>query len=308
MSAIKNVAVLGGSGNLGPAILNELVAAGFSVTALTRVENSAAHSFPEGVRVVPVDYSSVDSLKSALAGQDAVVSVLAGAATGSSAQRNAIDAALAVGVKRFIPSEFGINTRNVRGTPIGKILAGKIATVDYLEELAAKNPEFSWTGLTTGLFFDWGLDRFGLGIVNLKEKTSTVVDSGNEKFQASTLAHVGQAVAHILRHPAETANKYIGTASFNLSQNELIALVEELTGQKYPVTTRIPSEELRKKGEEKLEKGDFSAFLELLTVHNNADGAGNALAEEQSANALIGLPYKDLRKEVENWLKRAGAL
>jgi hypothetical protein len=100
-----------------------------------------------------VDYSSVDSLKSALSGQDAVVSTLAGVAVGQP-QRNAIDAALAVGVKRFIPSEFGINTRQARGTPIAQILAGKIATVDYLEELAAKNEGFTWTGVTTGLFFD----------------------------------------------------------------------------------------------------------------------------------------------------------
>jgi hypothetical protein len=67
---------------------------------------------------------------------------------------------VAAGVKRFIPSEFGINTREVRGTPIGKILAGKIAVVDYLEETARKNPSFSWTGLSTGLFFDWVCLRF----------------------------------------------------------------------------------------------------------------------------------------------------
>ena len=77
-------------------------------------------------------------------------------APGVPAQRVAIDAAVAAGVKRFIPSEFGINTRKVRGTLIGKILAGKIAVVDYLEEVVAKGDgAFTWTGLTTGLFFDW---------------------------------------------------------------------------------------------------------------------------------------------------------
>jgi hypothetical protein len=71
-------------------------------------------------------------------------------------QKTAIDAAVAAGVKRFIPSEFGINTRKVRGTPIGTILTGKIDVVDYLEEVAAKGDGgFSWTGLSTGLFFDW---------------------------------------------------------------------------------------------------------------------------------------------------------
>lgn len=75
-------------------------------------------------------------------------------APGVGAQKLAVDAAVEVGVKRFIPSEFGINTRRVRDKPIGKILAGKIAIVDYLQEKAKENPDFTWTGLTTGLFID----------------------------------------------------------------------------------------------------------------------------------------------------------
>ena len=73
---------------------------------------------------------------------------------GIAAQKLAVDAAIVAGVKRFIPSEFGINTRRVRDQPIGKIVAGKIAIVDYLEEKAKENSGFTWTGLTTGLFFD----------------------------------------------------------------------------------------------------------------------------------------------------------
>jgi hypothetical protein len=153
-----------------------------------------------------------------------------------------------------------------------------------------------------------GLDRFGLKTINLDSKTASVVDSGNERFYASTLAQVGRAVVHILQHPAETANRYLAIASFNLSQNELIKVVEELTGQEYPVTSRANSAELQKVGEEKLAKGDYSAFLELLTVHLHADGAGNALAEEKSANALIELPYEDLKTEVAAWLKRKNVL
>lgn len=100
-----------------------------------------------------VDYDSLESLKDALAGNDAVVSVIATAAI--KAQQTIVDAAVAAGIKRFIPSEFGINTRIVGGTPIGKILSGKVATVDYLDSKAKENPGFSWTGVSTGLFFDW---------------------------------------------------------------------------------------------------------------------------------------------------------
>lgn len=152
-----------------------------------------------------------------------------------------------------------------------------------------------------------GLEVHGLGVVNIKDKTATVLDSGNEKWQASTLAQVGRAVAGILKHPDETANKYLATASFNLSQNELLAVVEELTGSKFPVTHQ-KSADLQKAGEETLERGDYSAFGALLQVHNAADGAGNALEEQESANQLIRLPYEDVKAEVESWLKKEGAL
>lgn len=134
---------------MGRPILEELVAAGFNVTALTRATSTS--TFPEGVTVKKVDFDSPDSLKDAFAGQDAVVSAIATAAVGG--QQPIIDAAIAAGVKRYIPSEFGINTRLTPGTTIGKILAGKVAVVDYLK--TKESPSFSWTGLSTGMFFDW---------------------------------------------------------------------------------------------------------------------------------------------------------
>ena len=100
-----------------------------------------------------VNYASVESLSAALEGQDAVVSAIATVAVGG--QTPLIDAAVQQGVKRFIPSEFGINTRIVEGTAIGKILQGKVKTVDYLEEKSKANPSFTWTGVSSGLFFDW---------------------------------------------------------------------------------------------------------------------------------------------------------
>jgi hypothetical protein len=57
-------------------------------------------------------------------------------------------------VKRFIPSEFGIDTRNLEGG-IGKILALKTQTREYLEKVAGEREGFTWTGVATSLFFDW---------------------------------------------------------------------------------------------------------------------------------------------------------
>jgi uncharacterized protein YbjT (DUF2867 family) len=55
--------------------------------------------------VIPVDYSNKQSIKSALAGIDVVISTISGTALG--VQPAIAEAAKEAGVKLFIPSEFG---------------------------------------------------------------------------------------------------------------------------------------------------------------------------------------------------------
>ncbi|GKT67230.1 NmrA-like family protein [Colletotrichum tofieldiae] len=151
MSPIKKVAVVGGSGNLGPNILSGLLSSGFEVTVISRKESKS--TFPRDITVKKVDLTSEGSIAEALEGQEAVISVVG--TDGFTSQKTLIDAAVAAKVKRFIPSEFGINTRKARGSKIGDILAPKIQTVDYLIEISAKNSSFTWTGIAAGPFFDW---------------------------------------------------------------------------------------------------------------------------------------------------------
>src|ERR1700726_2267026 len=108
-STIKNVAVVGAAGNLGGVILDRLVASGkFNIKVLKR--SGSKSSLPAAMDVVEVDFTSLDSLKSALAGQDAVVSAVG--MRGLESQLLLVDAAASAGVKRFIPSEFGSNLEN----------------------------------------------------------------------------------------------------------------------------------------------------------------------------------------------------
>jgi hypothetical protein len=139
------------SGTLGTKVVEALLSSGFDVTAITRNESTA--TFPEKVTVKKVDITSVDSVKDAIAGQHAVVSTAATAAAGN--QKVIIDAVIAAKVPRFIPSEFGIPSREYRDTKIGGLLAPKIRNTDYLIELAKQHEWFSWTGVSNGLFLDW---------------------------------------------------------------------------------------------------------------------------------------------------------
>ncbi|KAI1086792.1 NAD(P)-binding protein [Rostrohypoxylon terebratum] len=296
-SLIRNAVVVGASGNVGKEIAQELVKAGFDVTALTREGSTAA--FPENLTVKKVDYRSFESLVSALEGQDAVVSAIATVAVGS--QKILADAAVAAKVKRFISSEFGVNTRTLGDSAIGKILRGKVEVLDYIIEKSRENPWFTWNGVSSGLFFDWGLRAGSLGF-DKSTKTAIIYDSGNEPVQGSNLSFIGRAVAAILSRPEKTANQYLSIASFNPSQNQILEILESETGEKWKVEHASTAEQ-EKIGLEKLSKGDFSAFSNLLRKHAYADGADHAVEGDNSANEFLGLREDDLAATLKEWLR-----
>lgn len=153
MSLYKNVAIAGATGNLGPSLVNALLDAGFEVTIFTRAGGRTPANLPHGVsKVVPVEYTSVSSLTSALRGHDVFVSNI----PNHGAQKPLIDAAIAAGVKRFVPSEFGMDVmRDEKTAALPMFKDGKKVIQEYLKE---KSGEISWTCVVTGLFLDWCLD------------------------------------------------------------------------------------------------------------------------------------------------------
>lgn len=214
-------------------------------------------------------------------------------------------------VRRFIPSEFGINTRQTLGTPIGKVLDGKTKLVDLLDSKSKEKPSLTWTGISNGHFFDWGLEHNLFGI-DLAKKTATVYDSGNERFQASNLPFVAKAVAAVLKQAGtpgdKTANKYLQIASFTPTQNELVAAAQDLSGggsEGWTVTS-VKSAEVQKAAAEKLAGGDFSSFVDLLSVWQFADGAGHApdLKSPEFGNTVLGLPAEDFKASVAANIKK----
>lgn len=124
-------------------------------------------------------------------------------------------------------------------------------------------------------------------------------------------SHIGRAVAQILRHPDLTKNQYLSTASFNVSQKQVLQIVEELTGQKFENVTHEDSKEIYQRGLEKLKtakEGDHAPFVDFLKAYFLADGAGNELKPEESANEKLGLQTEDVRAVVKGWLEEEGLL
>ena len=73
------------------------------------------------------------------------------------------------------------------------------------------------------------------------------------------MSTIGKAVASVLAHPAETANKYIHVNSYRATQNQILASLEKATGSKW-TTEKASSAEANKRGSELLAKYDMSGL------------------------------------------------
>jgi uncharacterized protein YbjT (DUF2867 family) len=141
--------LLQASGNIGQIILAALLdASEFNVTVLTRASSTA--TFPSGATVRKSDFSNAD-LQAVLKGQDAVISGVG--ATGFGEQKNLIDAAIAAGVSRFIPSEFSSDAQNDVVLKLLPLFGQKREIIEYLR--SKDSDSFTWTGIATSGLFDW---------------------------------------------------------------------------------------------------------------------------------------------------------
>jgi len=279
----KKVALAGASGTLGSVILKELLKSHlFEITVLTRA--SSNHAFPPQVKVIKVDFESLDSLSAALEGQQALVSTLASLAVPS--QRMLIDAAVKVGVKRIIPSEFGCNLHNAKTRTL-PVYASKVAIEEYLDELAVKGL-VSYTLVFNGPFLDWGL-RNGM-FFNFKERKAELYDGGDQLFSTSRLSTAGKAVRRILTHLRETADRAVWVKDIDVSQKQLLKLAQSLTpGEEWEVK-EVDTAELEKRALGDIQKNYIgpTTMLSLLRRAIFATAYGNNFGEKVH-NQILGI-------------------
>ncbi|KAL4750599.1 hypothetical protein BDW72DRAFT_175510 [Aspergillus terricola var. indicus] len=218
MTICQRVALLG-KGSLGTVLLDELLNNNFTVTVLTRSVSSATF-IPPGAALKEVDYTSIESLKSALAGHDIVISTLTSSVI--SLQKPVIDAAIAVGVKRFIPAEYGA----MASDPVGRKLPfhrDAVEIHEYLREAAAAGL-IDYTVFGVGVFMEL---LFTTALVaDLDHGEVRLFDGGIHPFSTSRLETVARAVVASLHRPDETRNRVIRVHDGVLTQRELLDMAK----------------------------------------------------------------------------------
>lgn len=293
----KNVALTGANGNVGKPVLKALLASGkFNVTVLRRSTSSS--TFPDNVKVVDVDFESVESLTAALTGQDVLLSTVGASALGNE-QKILIDAAVAAGVKRFLPSEYGCDLENKLTSKL-PVFAPKVGVAKYLEEKAKTTP-LSYTLVYSGPFFDWGLQHNF--IFKSTDSKPILYDGGDTVFSTSTLDTISQAIVAILSKPEETKNRSVRFQSTAISQSKILALVKELAPQRDWQPEVVKIDDITRVADERLAKGllDFQTFTPYLIRAINDARYGPKL--ETLDNELLGLKQlteAEIREVVKN--------
>lgn len=244
-----------------------------------------------------VDLYSLDSVTSALQGQDAVVNMTS--VPDLAVNTRIIDAARAAGVYRLIPADFGLEFDPETVFKVFPVFAAKVQTLAHLKEVAAataaEDPErgLTWTSIATGPFVDWGLERGFLGI-NVKTKTAQIMDGGKVPLPQTTLEDIGRAVAGVLLHAEETKNRYVYTRSVTKSQSELLALAQEALGADGWEVTQENGKEKYDWAKAELVKGNFAREVFMYQIrYANADPRYSyvwaANSREHDDNELLGL-------------------
>lgn len=297
-STIQNVALAGATGNLGEPILKALLSSGnFNVTALTREGSNS--TFPPNVTVARVDYGSISNLTEALKGQDAFISTVGTAGVGQ--QQKLVDAALAAGVKRFIPSEFGCDTTNPNSANL-PVYKAKVEMQQCLED-KCKGSCMTYTLVLNNAFLDWGI-KVGF-LIDLKEKKMTRYDGGERRFSTTLLSTIAQGVVGVLNHPEETANTAVRIHDLILTQNKMLAMAKKAVGGQGWTVDDKTTVENEEEAYKMLQNGEGEsrgpAMIKFLMSGVFREGYGGAF--EQNDNTLLGIEGMS-EHQVEELMKK----
>ncbi|KAH8122252.1 hypothetical protein FP744_10006150 [Trichoderma asperellum] len=299
MASLRNIAVLGGTGHVGRPIVKALIDADFTVTVVTR-SSSLNPKELNGAIFVTSDYTH-ESLVEIFTGQDAVVSAVA-AGPPIAAQKVMVDAACQAGVRRFIPSEYGSSSIDQPLEDFKKLMAPKTELIGYLREKCRLHPQFTWTCLSGGALFDVGIHSGAWGF-SVSERTATIFDTGEARFDSTTIPTMTQGVVSVLQRPVDSANQYLLIRSFIVSQSEILAVLEDITQSKWRVSY-VNAENLRKEGWRLLAGGNPKQGIESIVRGALFQGQKDiSVSRDVLANTQLGLPITNLRDYLESIVK-----
>ncbi len=225
---MQNILLAGATGHLGPYLAKALLEKGNTVYALIRPETMKNKEKTDllkssGVHLVKGDLGNQASLEKACENMDAVISAVGG---GQILQQEALlKAAVNAGVKRFMPSEFGVDPQIC-----------ETGTCDLFDMKGAFQQSVKIADIDYTMFYTTGFMEFwasGLGQLGNDPSSGSVQLFGNGDVLASmaSMPDIAALTARMVDDP-DMANREVSLAANIGTQEDLIRKWEETSGVK----------------------------------------------------------------------------
>lgn len=295
----------------------QLLATGkHTITALTRKDSSS--KLPAGVQTVAVDYEDEESIASALKGQQFLVITLANGVP-PEVHHRIVRAAGKAGVPHIMPNIYATNI----------VLDNKGAVdpffpVQGLRDLVAEIDRVglsSWTVLVGGVWYDYSLPGGPMFLgFDIKNREVTLVDNGTSKINTATWAQYARALAGLVSLKelpedendtsptvSQFRNKPLYTSSFHVSQRDILASVQRVTGTTdadWTIKNQTLDERMAE-GQAEIASGNFTGMVKVYYSYLLSQKGQPLNFEDKLHNELLGLPKEDLDELTKKCVKAA---
>jgi len=226
MSGFKSVFIAGATGRIGEQTTDAFLNEKWDVYVLARPDSLndpkkkavLDHHKSRGAHLVEGDVSKPETFKDKLKGIDVVISTLSGGGFGT--QFGLLNAAKEAGVKRFVPSEFGIDLTRTSQPLFGPKKALR-------EEL--KKGGIEYTLIVTGFFYE---TTFGphMGF-NAANGTVVVFGDGSQKVTLTSTRDFTRVLPKVLHDP-RSKNAEVHLTGETLTYTQLVDKYEHASGKK----------------------------------------------------------------------------
>ncbi|KAK9423300.1 putative NmrA-like family protein [Seiridium unicorne] len=304
MSAFSNILLIGATGSIGSVVLEALQKdPGATLTLLQR--QTSKSTLPAHLKTIRIaDSYPTEELVEAFQGQDVVLNFMTTLSV--SGQYRMIDAAISAGVRRYVPSEYGLNNMRPDAQALSQVFHDKGKVQEYLRAKAADGA-IEWMSISSGMWLKWSMKHGFLGM-HAPERRFVFWDDGEGLFSCTTEENTALGLIEALKKPAETKNTNIFLSDFAVSQKQLLKVIERVHGVTYTTET-IDSHALIEEKTEAGRNGDYLANSALIETGFVTGRYGGYLEKEGEIwNEKLGLPKKSLDEVIKAALKSLGEI
>lgn len=223
----KIVLVAGGTGNIGERLVKELLKQGADVRVLARLSSDSkkiSKLKALGVEVFQVDMMNQSELSKACVNVSCVVSTLAGLQDVIiDAQKVLLDAALAAGVPRFIPSDFSLD--------FTKLTNGENRNLDFRREFHAylNSKPIAVTTIFNGAFTE--LLTGEMPLILPKFKKILYWGDADQQMDFTTMDDTAAFTAHVAMD--DESPRFLRIAGDQISARQMVQVVGRVSNDTF---------------------------------------------------------------------------